>query len=171
RVPDYYERRQTLANAERYTTPELKEWETKVLGAEEQIAKLESELFASIRDRIKAETRRLQITARSIATLDVLCSLGETAARRNYVMPTLHDGDEMEVRAGRHPIIEAFTKNSFVPNDAYLNNSTDRLLIVTGANMGGKSTILRQIAIIQILAQIGSFVPATAARLPIVDRV
>jgi len=171
RVPDYYERRQTLANAERYTTPELKEWETKVLGAEEQIAKLESELFASIRDRIKAETRRLQITARSIATLDVLCSLAETAARRNYVMPTLHDGDEMEVRAGRHPIVEAFTKNSFVPNDAYLNNSTDRLLIVTGANMGGKSTILRQIAIIQILAQIGSFVPATAARLPIVDRV
>src|SRR5690606_28999701 len=97
--------------------------------------------------------------------------LAETAARRNYVMPTLHDGDEMEVRAGRHPIVEAFTKNSFVPNDAYLNNSTDRLLIVTGANMGGKSTILRQIAIIQILAQIGSFVPATAARLPIVDRV
>jgi len=171
RVPDYYERRQTLANAERYTTPELKEWETKVLGAEEQIAKIESELFASIRDRIKAETRRLQITARSIATLDVLCSLAETAARRNYVMPTLHDGDEMEIRAGRHPIVEAFTKNSFVPNDAYLNNSTDRLLIVTGANMGGKSTILRQIAIIQILAQIGSFVPATAARLPIVDRV
>ncbi len=171
RVPDYYERRQTLANAERYTTPELKEWETKVLGAEEQIAKLESELFASIRDRIKAETRRLQITARSIATLDVLCSLAETAARRNYVMPTLHDGDELEIRAGRHPIVEAFTKNSFVPNDAYLNNSTDRLLIVTGANMGGKSTILRQIAIIQILAQIGSFVPATAARLPIVDRV
>ncbi|MEZ5424103.1 MAG: DNA mismatch repair protein MutS [Pyrinomonadaceae bacterium] len=108
RVPDYYERRQTLANAERYTTPELKEWETKVLGAEEQIAKIESELFASIRDRIKAETRRLQITARSIATLDVLCSLAETAARRNYVMPTLHDGDEMEIRAGRHPIVEAF---------------------------------------------------------------
>ncbi len=171
RVPDYYERRQTLANAERYTTPELKEWETKVLGAEEQIAKLESELFASIRDRIKAETRHLQVTARSIATLDVLCSLAETAARRNYVMPTLHDGDELEIRAGRHPIVEAFTKDSFVPNDAYLNNSTDRLLIVTGANMGGKSTILRQIAIIQILAQIGSFVPATAARLPIVDRV
>jgi len=171
RVPEYYERRQTLANAERYTTPELKEWETKVLGAEEQIAKLESELFNSIRDQIKAESRRLQVTARSIATLDALCALAETAARRNYVMPTLHDGDELEIRGGRHPIVEAFTKDSFVPNDAYLNNSTDRLLIVTGANMGGKSTILRQIAIIQILAQIGSFVPATAARLPIVDRV
>lgn len=171
RVPDSYERRQTLANAERYTTPELKEWEAKVFGADEQIAKIETELFASIRDQIKAESRRLQVTARSIATLDVLCSLAETAARRNYAMPTLHDGDELEIRGGRHPIVEAFIKDSFVPNDAYLNNSTDRLLIVTGANMGGKSTILRQIAIIQILAQIGSFVPATAARLPIVDRV
>lgn len=171
RVPEYYERRQTLANAERYTTPELKEWELKVLGADEQIAKLEQTLFASIRDRIKSESRRLQVTARSIATLDALCSLAETAARRNYVMPTLHDGDELEIRGGRHPIVEAFVKDSFVPNDAYLNNSTDRLLIITGANMGGKSTILRQIAIVQILAQIGSFVPATAARLPIVDRV
>ena len=171
RVPEYYERRQTLANAERYTTPELKEWETKVLGAEEQITKLEQSLFAAIRDQIKSESRRLQVTARSIATLDALCSLAETAARRNYVMPTLHDGDELEIRSGRHPIVEAFVKDSFVPNDAYLNNSTDRLLIITGANMGGKSTILRQIAIIQILAQIGSFVPATAARLPIVDRV
>ena len=171
RVPEYYERRQTLANAERYTTPELKEWELKVLGADEQIAKLEQTLFASIRDLIKSESRRLQVTARSIATLDALCSLAETAARRNYVMPTLHDGDELEIRGGRHPIVEAFVKDSFVPNDAYLNNSTDRLLIITGANMGGKSTILRQIAIVQILAQIGSFVPATAARLPIVDRV
>lgn len=171
RVPDYYERRQTLANAERYTTPELKEWEEKVLGADEQIVRLEQAIFATIRDQIKAESRRLQVTARSIATLDVLCSLAETAARRNYVMPTLNDGDELEIRGGRHPIVEAFLRESFVPNDAYLNNSTDRLLIITGANMGGKSTILRQIAIIQILAQIGSFVPATAARLPIVDRV
>jgi len=103
--------------------------------------------------------------------LDALASLAETAAKRNYVCPTLHDGDEVEIKNGRHPVVEAFIGNSFVPNDSYLNNSTDRLLIVTGANMGGKSTILRQIALIQVLAQIGSFVPAASARLPIVDRV
>nr|MBA2378042.1 DNA mismatch repair protein MutS [Blastocatellia bacterium] len=104
-------------------------------------------------------------------TLDALCSMAETAAKCNFVCPQLHDGDEIEIRAGRHPVVEASIRDGFVPNDVYLNNSTDRLLIVTGANMGGKSTVLRQIAIIQILAQIGSFVPAASARLPIVDRV
>jgi DNA mismatch repair protein MutS len=103
--------------------------------------------------------------------LDALASLAEVAAKRNYICPTLHDGDEIEIKNGRHPVVEAFIGYSFVPNDSYLNNSTDRLLIVTGANMGGKSTILRQIALIQVLAQIGSFVPAASARLPIVDRV
>ena len=171
RVPADYERRQTLANAERYTTPALKEWETSILGAEEKISELETEIFRQIRLAVQRETSLLQSTARALATVDALASLAEVAARRNYVEPVLHDGDEIEITAGRHPIVETFNPDHFVPNDALLNNSTDRLLIITGPNMGGKSTILRQIALIQILAQIGSFVPATAARLPIVDRV
>ncbi len=171
RVPDDYERRQTLANAERYTTPQLKEWEQKVLGAEDRIVRLETEIFQDVRSRVREETPKLQSTARALATLDALAALAETAVRRNYVAPTLHDGDEIAVSGGRHPIVEAFLPGTFIPNDVYLNNSTDRLLIITGPNMGGKSTLLRQIAIIQILAQIGSFVPARAARLPMIDRV
>ena len=171
RAPEDYERRQTLANAERFTTPQLKEWESKVLGAEEKMLALEAELFSEVRSAVRAETHKIQSTARALATLDVLASLAETAAKRNYVAPVLHDGDEIEIKGGRHPVVEASLRDSFVPNDAYLNNSTDRLLIVTGANMGGKSTILRQIALIQIMAQTGSFVPASFARLPIIDRV
>jgi DNA mismatch repair protein MutS len=171
RVPDDYERRQTLANAERFTTPELKEWERKVLGAEERISELEAEIFTRVCELVRSETQRLQATARALATLDALASLAHTAARRNYIAPQLHDGDEVEIKSGRHAIVEAYSAVEFVPNDIYLNNSTDRLLIVTGANMGGKSTVLRQIALIQVLAQIGSYVPATHARLPIVDRI
>ena len=171
RVPENYERRQTLANAERFTTPELKEWEQKVRGAEDRIVQIETELFRQVVGSVATETKRLQSTARAIATLDALACLAETATRRNYVRPVLHDGDEIEIANGRHPIVEAFTAGEFVPNDTYLNNSTDRLLVITGANMGGKSTILRQIALIQILAQIGSFVPASSARLPLVDRI
>lgn len=171
RVPADYERRQTLTNAERYTTPQLKEWETKILGAEEKILELETEIFKTVRAQIREETLKLQSTARALATLDALASLAEVAARYNFACPTLHDGDEIEIRNGRHPIVEKYSAASFVPNDLSMNNSTARLLIITGANMGGKSTILRQIAIIQILAQIGSFVPAASARLPIVDRI
>jgi DNA mismatch repair protein MutS len=171
RVPDDYQRRQTLANAERYTTPQLKEWEEKVLGAEERMLELETELFRQIKETVRLETQKLQSTARALATLDALASLAETAGKRNYVRPVLHDGDEIEIKSGRHPVVEDVVRDSFVPNDLYLNNSTDRLLVITGANMGGKSTILRQVALIQILAQIGSFVPATAANLPIVDRI
>lgn len=171
RVPEDYERRQTLTNAERYTTPQLKEWEQKVLGAEGRIIELETEIFQTVRAAVREETQKLQSTARALATLDALASLSETAARRNYVCPTLHDGDEIEIKNGRHPIVESFANGDFIPNDLYMNNSTDRLLIITGANMGGKSTILRQAAIIQILAQIGSFVPASAARLPLLDRI
>ena len=171
RVPDDYERRQTLANAERFTTPQLKEWEQKVLGAEERISQLETELFQQVRATVCEETRKLQSTARAISTLDALAAMAETASRRNYVCPVLHDGDEIEIKNGRHPVVEAILGSSFIPNDIVMNNSTDRLLILTGANMGGKSTILRQVALIQILAQIGSFVPATAARLPILDRI
>lgn len=170
-VPAEYERKQTLTNAERFTTPELKEWEHKVLGAEEQIIKIEIEQFQIIRARIREETKRLQSTARAIATLDGLCALAEAAARNGYVCPILHDGDEIEIKNGRHPVVELSIKDEFIPNDIYLNNSSDRLLVITGANMGGKSTILRQIALIQVLAQIGSFVPATSARLPILDRI
>ncbi len=171
RVPEDYQRRQTLTNAERFTTPRLKEWEAKVLGAEERMLELEAELFQQIRSQVKEETHRLQTTARALATLDALAALAETAAKRAYVRPVLHDGDEIEIKNGRHPVVEAYLSDSFIPNDLYLNNSTDRLLVVTGANMGGKSTVLRQAALIQILAQTGSFVPAISARLPIVDRI
>lgn len=171
RVPVEYERRQTLANAERFTTPELREWEKKVLGADERIVQLETELFAGVCRQIAAETKRIQMTARALAALDALAAMAEISARRRYVRPTLHDGDELEIVQGRHPVIEAFIDEPFVPNSVYLNNSTDRLLIITGPNMGGKSTILRQTAIICILAQTGCFVPAERARLPLLDRI
>lgn len=171
RVPPEYERRQTLTNAERFTTAELRDWEKKVLGAEERILQMEAELFADVCRQVAAETKRIQGTARALAALDALASLAETAARRRYVRPVMHDGDEVEIVQGRHPVIEVFSEEPFVPNSIYLNNSTDRLLIITGPNMGGKSTVLRQTALISILAQMGSFVPAEKARLPLLDRV
>ena len=171
RVPAEYERRQTLTNAERFTTPELRDWEKKVFGAEERIIQLEAELFNDVCRQVAAETKRIQGTARALAALDALASLAETAARRRYVRPVMHDGDEIEIVQGRHPVIEVFNEDPFVPNSVYLNNSTDRLLIITGPNMGGKSTVLRQTAIVCILAQMGSFVPAEKARLPLLDRV
>ena len=171
KVPEEYERRQTLTNSERYTTPQLKEWESKVLGAEERIKVLEGDIFKDIRSQVTKETRNLQSTARALATLDSLASLAETAAQQDYVRPDLHEGDEIEIKNGRHPIVEALSNEPFIPNDLLMNNSADRLLIITGANMGGKSTVLRQIALIQVLAQIGSFVPASSAKLPIIDRV
>ena len=171
RVPVEYERRQTLANSERFTTPELRDWEKKVLGAEERIVQLETELFTDVCRQIAAETKRIQMTARALAALDALASSAETAARRRYVRPELHDGDQLEIIQGRHPVIEAFLEDPFVPNSIYLNNSTDRLLIITGPNMGGKSTVLRQTAIVCILAQTGCFVPAERARLPLLDRI
>ncbi len=171
RVPADYERRQTLANAERYTTPELKDWEKKVLGADERIVQIETELFNELCRQVAAQTKRLQATARALAAIDALAALAEAAVRRRFVRPTMHDGDEIEIVQGRHPVIENFNDDPFVPNSLYLNNSTDRLLIITGPNMGGKSTVLRQTAIITILAQMGGFVPAERARLPLLDRV
>ncbi len=171
RVPSDYERRQTLANAERFTTPELQRYEASALGADERIAELENTLFAQLRLTIAAEAKRLQATARALAALDVLAGLAETAVRRRYVRPVMHDGDELQVKSGRHPTIEAFSERPFVANDLSMNNSAERLLIITGPNMGGKSTILRQTALIAVLAQIGSFVPASSARLPIFDRI
>ncbi len=171
RVPADYERRQTLANAERYTTPELRDWEKKVLGAEERVIQVETELFSDICRQVAAESRRIQATARAVAAMDALASLAEAAVRRRFARPLMHDGDEIEIVQGRHPVIEIFNEQPFVPNSLYMNNSTDRLLIITGPNMGGKSTVLRQTAIICLLAQMGGFVPADKARLPLFDRI
>jgi len=171
KVPENYERKQTLANAERYTTRELKELEQRVTGAEESALRLEAELFAGIVETARRATPQIQNTAKAIATLDVLANFADVAARRRYVRPKIHDGDELNIRGGRHPIVEAFTQERFVPNGTFLNNTSDRLLIITGANMGGKSTLLRQVALIQILGQAGCFVPAESAVLPIVDRI
>jgi len=170
RVPADYERKQTLVNSERYTTPELKEYETKVLGAEERILELESQLFTELRKQIAQEIRRIQGVARAIALLDTIASLAEVAAKRNYVRPKLHEGDEIEIRAGRHPVIETLGER-FVPNDLLINNTTDRLHIVTGPNMGGKSVFLKQTALIAIMAQMGSFAPANSAKIALLDRI
>ena len=171
RVPQDYERRQTLANAERFTTPELKSWETRVLGADDRIRQLETEIFSGVCSSVTTETRRIQTTARALAMLDALAALAETGVRCRFTRPIMHDDDEIEIVQGRHPVIEAVSPAPFIPNDLFMNNSTNRLLVITGPNMGGKSTILRQTAIISILAQMGSFVPAERARLPVLDRV
>ncbi len=170
KVPPDYERKQTLVNSERFTTPELKEYELKVLGAEDRIIQLETELFSSLRQSIAREVKRIQAVARVLAALDCLTSLAEVAARRNYTRPALHEGDEIKIVGGRHPIIETLGER-FVPNDLLVNNTTDRLLIITGPNMGGKSVFLKQTALIVILAQMGSFVPAASASLALVDRI
>ncbi len=169
-VPPEYERKQTLVGAERFTTPELKEYEAKVLGAEERMLQLERELFLKVREEVARATRRLQATARALAHLDVLAALAETAVRRHYRRPVVTEGDEIDIRAGRHPVVEA-QLGRFVPNDLHMNNTTDRVLIITGPNMGGKSVYLRQAALICLMAQMGSFVPAEEARLGLVDRI
>ncbi|HET9982486.1 MAG TPA: DNA mismatch repair protein MutS [Longimicrobiales bacterium] len=170
RVPADYERKQTLANAERYVTPELKEWEAKVLGAEERIADLEGKLFADVRRRVAAQVGRLQATAEGVAALDVLAALAQLAERRGYVRPEVHTGYALEIRGGRHPVVETMMpREEFIPNDVVLDE-TARIMVLTGPNMAGKSTLLRQVGLIQLLAQIGSFVPAAAARLPVCDR-
>ncbi|MFN0111133.1 MAG: DNA mismatch repair protein MutS [Blastocatellia bacterium] len=170
KVPTDYERKQTLVNAERYTTPELKEYEAKVLGAEERILTLEVELFNEVRRQVAHAVKRIQGVARAVATLDVLASLAEVAAQRNYVRPLLHEDDEIEIRGGRHPVIETLGER-FIANDLLVNNTTDRLLIITGPNMGGKSVFLKQAALIVVMAQMGSFVPATSAKIALVDRI
>jgi DNA mismatch repair protein MutS len=169
-VPGDYLRKQTIAGGERFTTPALKAYEEKVLGADERILARELEIFEALRAGVAAEAARIQDTARALAALDVLAGLAETAAIANYTKPHLHDGDEYVVVDGRHPVVERFT-DSFVPNDIDLNGATRQLVVLTGPNMGGKSTYLRQTALIPLMAQIGSFVPARQAKLPIVDRI
>ncbi len=171
RVPADYVRKQTLTNAERYLTPELKEWEAKVVDAEEEIAILEARLFQSLRDEVASDVPRIQDTASRIAALDVLASLAEVADRNEYVRPQLTDEPGLEIRAGRHPVVEQTAeRESFIPNDVVLDE-TLRVMIVTGPNMAGKSTVLRQVGLIALMAQIGSFVPAARARIGVCDRV
>jgi len=171
-VPQEYERKQTLVNAERFTTPELKEYEAKILDAQEKIAEIERRLFAELRTVIAGEARRIRQTALALAEVDVLASLAHIAALRNYSRPKFDDPADIEIIGGRHPVIEQQDMaERFVPNDLYLNSTTHTVLVLTGPNMGGKSTYLRQAALIVILAQMGSFVPAASARLGIVDRV
>jgi DNA mismatch repair protein MutS len=172
RVPDDYQRRQTLSNAERYFTPELKEWEEKVFGAEDRMAALEAELFAQVRARVAAEVGRLQGTAGRIAVLDVLAALADVAVRGDYVRPEVHTGFDLDIRAGRHAVVETMMpREDFIPNDVRLDEASGHLIVLTGPNMAGKSTVLRQVGLIQLLAQIGSYVPAREARLAIVDRI
>jgi len=173
-APPDYERKQTLVNAERFTTLELKEYESRILDAQEKIVDIERRLFAELRSTIAGEARRIRQTALALAEIDVLTSLAQIAALRNYCRPTVDDSSEIEIMSARHPVIEQLELGSgerFVPNDLYLNSTTHTILVLTGPNMGGKSTYLRQTALIAILAQMGSFVPARSARLGLVDRV
>jgi DNA mismatch repair protein MutS len=174
-VPQDYERKQTLVGAERFTTPELKEYEAKILDAQEKIVDIERRLFTELRTAIAAEAKRIRQTALALAEVDVLASLAHIAALRNYCRPKLDESGDLEIVEARHPVIElqemAGGSERFVPNDLYLNSSTHTILLLTGPNMGGKSTYLRQAALIVILAQMGSFVPARSARVGVVDRV
>ncbi|HLH30761.1 MAG TPA: DNA mismatch repair protein MutS, partial [Terriglobia bacterium] len=174
-VPKDYDRKQTLVGAERFVTPELKEYEEKILTAEERILEIEKTLFQEIRTRISDEAKRIRQTAAVIAEFDVLGSFAATAQRFGYIRPQISHNDEFIISKGRHPVIEALAEehraDRFVPNDLFMNDSTDQILIVTGPNMGGKSTFLRQNALLVILAQTGSFVPAQLMRFPIVDRI
>ena len=169
-VPADYHRKQTIAGGERFITPALKEYEEKVLGADERILEREVEIFERLRGRVAGEASRVQETARGLATLDVLASLAETAAVHNYTKPLMHDGDELVASDARHPVVERHVPDAFVPNDITLDAATHQLIILTGPNMGGKSTYLRQTALLCLMAQAGSFVPARSAKLPIVDR-
>jgi DNA mismatch repair protein MutS len=173
-VPADYQRKQTIAGGERFITPALKDYEEKVLGADERIVECELEIFAQLRNAVAAEAPRIQASARALATLDVLAGLAEGAALGNYIKPHMHDGDEMAVADSRHPVVERRTAASgkpFVANDISLNGSTCQLVVLTGPNMGGKSTYLRQVALLCVMAQIGSFVPAREAKLALVDRI
>jgi DNA mismatch repair protein MutS len=186
-APPDYERKQTLVNAERFTTPELKEYETKVLDAQEKIVEIERRLFTELRTAIAAEARRIRQTSLALAEVDVLASLAFIAQNRGYCRPQFSEkpvttstekpaeSEELEIIAGRHPVLEQLgltgSNDRFVPNDLYLNSSGHSILLITGPNMGGKSTYLRQTALTVLMAQMGGFVPARSARLPVVDRI
>ena len=171
-VPDTFIRKQTLTTGERYITPELKELENKILGANERLLVLEHQLFADLLEAISAQLLRIQRTAFAVAQLDVLASFAEAAVQNNYVKPTVDDSDVLSITEGRHPVIEQMLKGSlFVPNDTTLDETENRMLIITGPNMAGKSTYMRQNALIALMAQIGSFVPAASCHVGVVDAI
>jgi len=171
-VPDYFIRKQTLANAERYTTDELKELENIILGAEDKLFSLEYSLFCQVRDSVADQVLRIQKTARAIAGIDVLASLSSVATRNNYVKPQVNEKGLIDIKNGRHPVVEKMMRDDlFVSNDTYLDNGKNRVSIITGPNMAGKSTYMRQTALIVLMAQIGSFVPAEEASIGICDRI
>ena len=171
-VPDYYTIKQTLANAERYIIPELKELEDTILGAEDKLCALEYELYCEVRNTIAAELTRIQRTAKAVAKLDVIASLALVAERNNYVRPKINEKGVIDIRDGRHPVVEKMIPNDmFIANDTYLDDKKQRISIITGPNMAGKSTYMRQAALIVLMAQLGSFVPASSANIGLVDRI
>ena len=171
-VPDYFTRKQTLANAERFITPELKELEDVILGAEDKLIVLEYELFREVRQKVADEVVRIQKTAKAVAQIDVFASLATVAEQNNYCCPKLNEKGLIDIKDGRHPVVERMIQNEmFVANDTYLDNGSNRVSIITGPNMAGKSTYMRQSALIVLMAQIGSFVPAKSAKIGIVDRI
>jgi len=171
-VPDRYIRKQTLANAERYITEELKKLEDEILGADQKLIELEYQLFCEIRDRIEAQIERIQKTASNIANLDVLCSFARIAIDNEYVRPNVYLGDRIYIKNGRHPVVEKMIgRGNFIPNDTELDQAENRVLIITGPNMAGKSTYMRQVALIVIMAQMGCFVPADEAHIGVVDKI
>lgn len=171
-VPESYIRKQTLANAERYITPELKELEDTILGAEDKLYALEYDIYCTVRDTIAGEVERIQKTARAVAQLDVFASLALVAERNNYVRPKINENGKIDIKEGRHPVVEQMIPNgSFISNDTVLDDKKQRISIITGPNMAGKSTYMRQVALIVLMAQVGSFVPATQANIGLVDRI
>lgn len=171
-VPDYYTRKQTLTNAERYITPELKELEDMILGSEDKLVSLEYDLFREVRDQIASNVARIQKTAKAIAKIDAFVSLAVVAEQNNYCRPKINENGIIDIKGGRHPVVEKMiTNDMFIDNDTYLDNKNDRISIITGPNMAGKSTYMRQTALIVLLAQIGSYVPAASANIGIVDRI
>ena len=171
-VPEYYTRKQTLANAERYITPELKELEDMILGAEDKLYALEYELYSEVRDLIASQIERIQKTAKAVAALDAFASLALVAERNNYVRPKINEKGVIDIKEGRHPVVERMIPNEmFISNDTYLDDKKHRISIITGPNMAGKSTYMRQTALIALMAQIGSFVPAKSANIGLSDRI
>ena len=171
-VPDYYTRKQTLANAERYIIPELKELEDTILGAEDKLYALEYEIYCDVRNQIAAQVERIQTTAKAIAKVDVFASLALVAERSNYVRPKINEQGVIDIKDGRHPVVEKMIPNDmFISNDTYLDDKKQRISIITGPNMAGKSTYMRQAALIVLMAQLGSFVPASSANIGLVDRI
>ena len=171
-VPEDYIRKQTLTNAERYTMPRLKELEDTILNAEDKLCTLEYDLFCEIRDRIAGEIERIQTTAKAVARLDVFCSFSLVAEQNHYVRPVLNEKGQINIKDGRHPVVEKMIEHDmFIPNDTYLDNNSHQIAVITGPNMAGKSTYMRQTALIVLMAQVGSFVPARQAAIGIVDRI